>query len=60
MADYIPIVAIFKKDVTTMTLTLQCILFKVHQYNAEIRYKPGPELHIADWLSRHSHTKNKD
>ena len=25
-----------------------------------IIYKLGPELFIADWLSRHNHTENKD
>ena len=25
-----------------------------------ISYKPGPDLYIADWLSFHNHTKNRD
>ena len=25
-----------------------------------IIYKPGPELLMKDWLSRHNHSKNKD
>ena len=23
-------------------------------------YKPGPDLFMADWLSRHNHSKNKE
>ena len=25
-----------------------------------IIYKPGPDLFMADWLSRHNHSENKD
>ena len=25
-----------------------------------ILYKPGPDLYIADWLSRNHHVENKD
>ena len=31
-------------------------------YSGKVRiiYKPGPDLFIADWLSRHNHTENTD
>ena len=53
-------VAIFKKDVATLSQRLQCILLKIHQYRERIIYKPGPDLFVADWLSKHYHKENKD
>ena len=32
----------------------------MHQYRVRIIYKPGPDLFIADWLSRQNHKENKD
>ena len=32
----------------------------IHQYWVYIIYKPGPDLYIADWLSRNNHTEGKD
>ena len=39
---------------------MQCILLKIHQYQAQIIYKTGPEIVIADWLLRHNHVEGKD
>ena len=50
----------FKKDVTTLSQCIQCILLKIHQYRVWIIYKLGPEIVIADWLSWHSHVEGKD
>ena len=50
----------FKKDVAILSQCIQCILLKIHQYRVQIIYKPGPEIFIADWLSRHNHTEGKD
>ena len=55
-----PLVSMFKKDVATLSQCIQCILLKIHQYRAQIIYKPGPEIFIVDWLSRHNHTEGKD
>ena len=54
------IVPIFKKDVATLSQRIQRILLRIHQFWVRISYKPGPELFIADWLSRHNLTENKD
>ena len=35
-------------------------MLKIHQYRVQIIYKPGPDIFIVDWLSRHSHTEGKD
>ena len=52
--------AVFKKDVATLSQRIQCILLRIHQLQLRIVYKPGPDLFIADLLSRHYHTENKD
>ena len=60
ITDHKPLVSMFKKDVATLLQCIQCILLKIHQYRAQIIYKPGPEIFIADWLSWHNHTEGKD
>ena len=55
-----PLVSMFKKDVATLSQCIQHILLKIHQYRVQIIYKPGPEIFIADWLSRHNHAEGKD
>ena len=60
ITDHKPLVATLKKDVATLSQRLQRILLRMHQYRMIIIYKPGPDLFIADWLSRQNHGKNKD
>ena len=55
-----PLVAIFKKEVVTLSQRIQCILLRIHQYKIKVIYKPGPEIFIADCLSHHTHKENKD
>ena len=59
ITDHKPLVAMFKKDVVTLLQHIQCILLKIHQYRVRIIYKPGPEIFIADWLSRNNHMEGK-
>ena len=35
-------------------------MLKIHQYRVQIIHKPGPDIFIADWLSRHNHIEGKD
>ena len=35
-------------------------LLRIHQYRVRIIYKPGPDVFIADWLSRQNHKENRD
>ena len=35
-------------------------MLKIHQYHIQIIYKPGPQIFIADWLSRQNHKEGKD
>ena len=58
--DHKLLVFMFKKDVAMLLQCIQCILLKIHQYRVQIMYKPGPDIFIADWLSRHNHIEGKD
>ena len=60
ITDHKPLVAIFKKDVATLSQRLQGILLKIHQYRVKIMYKSGPDLFTVDWISRQNHKENKD
>ena len=60
ITDHKLLVSMFKKDVATLSQCIQHILLKIHQYRVQIIYKHGPEIFIADWLSRHNHTEGKD
>ena len=53
ITDHKPLVSIFKEDMSTLLQRLQQILHRIHQYRFKIIYKPGPNLFIADWLSKH-------
>ena len=54
-----PLTTIFKMDVT-LSQRLWQILLRKHQYKVRIIYKPGPDLFIADWLSKKNHNEDKD
>ena len=60
ITDHKPLVSMFNKDVATLSQCIQHILLKIHQYRVQIIYKPGPDIFIADWLSRHNHMEGKD
>ena len=60
ITDHKPLVSMLKKDVATLSQHIWHILLKIHQYRVQIIYKPGPEIFIADWPSRHNHTEGKD
>ena len=59
ITDNKPLVAILKRHGNTVTETTQNSA-KIHQYIVIIIYKPGPDLFIADWLSRQNHKESKD
>ena len=60
ITDHKPLIAMFKKDVATLSQHIQCILLKAYQYRDQIIYKPGNDIFIADWLSRYNHIEGKD
>ena len=56
-----PLIAIFKKkDIATLSQRLQKILLRIHQYRLRMIYNCEADFFMADWLSRHNHSKNKD
>ena len=58
--DHKLLVAVFKKDVASLSHKLQRILLCFHQYSIRNLYQPGPQLFIAHWLSRHNNETNRD
>ena len=60
ITDHKLLVTIFKKDVATLSQRFWQILLKNYQYRVRIIYNPGPDLFIADWLSRQNYSKDKD
>ena len=59
LKDHKPLVAIFKKDIAMLSQRIQWILLRVYQYRVRIIYKSGPDLSIADLLSRQTTRRTK-
>ena len=51
-SDHKPLETICKKPLVTAPKCLQRLLLRLQQYDVEIGYKPGPEMYLADTLSR--------
>ena len=64
ITDHKPLVAVFSKDMATLLQRLLWLyylgLLRIHQYRVMIMYKHGPDLFIADRLSRQNYKGNKD
>ena len=50
--DHKPLVAITQKPLATAPKRLQRLLLRLNQYTVKIQYMPGPQLYVADTLSR--------
>ncbi|CAH8560353.1 unnamed protein product [Dicrocoelium dendriticum] len=50
--DHKPLVSIANKPLHVVPRRLQRMLIRLQKYDLEIVYRPGPEMHIADTLSR--------
>ena len=50
-SDHKPLETICKKPLVKAPKRLQGLLLRLQQYDVEIRYKPGPEMYLADNLS---------
>lgn len=50
--DHKPLVAIMDKPLATAPKRLQRLLLRLNRYTVKIKYMPGPELYLADTLSR--------
>ena len=53
-SDHKQLAAISNKPLRSAPKRLQGMLLKVHKYDVSILYKPGPEMYLADALSRDS------
>ena len=60
ITDQMPLVVILSKYMAMLCQQWQHIMLRIHQYRVHIIYKPGPDLHVTDWLSWNNHTENKD
>ena len=50
-SDHKPLETTSKKPLATAPKCLQRLLLQLQQYDAEIHYKPGTEMYLADNLS---------
>lgn len=50
--DHKPLISIFNKPLLSAPKRLQSMLLTLQNYNLKVVYKPGPEMHISDTLSR--------
>lgn len=50
--DHKPLVMISRKPLSAAPKRLQRLLLALHNYDVDIRYKPGKEMFLADTLSR--------
>ena len=53
------LVAIFKKGVAILSHVIQQILLRIHWYRVRSICRPGPDLFMADWLSRQNYKGTK-
>ena len=60
ITDHKPLLSLLKKDVSTASPRLQRLLLRIHRYRVSMTYRPGKDMHLADFLSRSSHQPNKD
>ena len=53
-SDHKPLEFIFQKSVLSAPCRLQRMLLRLQRYNIAVQYKPGPQMYVADHLSRAS------
>lgn len=51
-SDHKPLEIIHKKCLTSAPKRLQRMLLRLQKFDIDIQYKPGPQMHMADALSR--------
>ena len=50
--DHKPLTSIFSKPLLTAPKRLQSMMLTLQNYSLKVVYKPGPDMHISDTLSR--------
>ena len=58
-SDHKPLESISLKDLSQAPARLQRMLLRIQSYDVEIKYRPGPEMQIADFLSRYRPREGK-
>ena len=53
-SDHKPLQSIFRKSLLEAPCRLQRMMLRLQRYNLDVKYKPGPQMYIADHLSRAS------
>lgn len=56
--DHKPLESIFKKSVLSAPCRLQRMLLRLQRFNLNVNYKPGPQMYLADHLSRAPQTED--
>ncbi|XP_063384581.1 uncharacterized protein K02A2.6-like isoform X1 [Cydia fagiglandana] len=56
--DHKPLVAIMNKDINKISARLQRMVLKLLKYEFDIKYIPGSQMYVADYLSRHYNSTN--
>lgn len=50
--DHKPLITLQKKPIGQVPKRLQRMFLRLQKYKLDIHYLPGPQMYIADWLSR--------
>jgi transposase InsO family protein len=50
--DHLPLIGLLKKDINTLSPRLAAMCLELLSYPVELKYRPGPEMVLADTLSR--------
>ena len=59
VSDHKPLQSIMRKPLNLAPKRLQGMMLKVFQYDVELEYQPGKDMHIADLLSRQHLPENE-
>ncbi|KAL1446513.1 hypothetical protein WDU94_015619 [Cyamophila willieti] len=59
-SDHKPLESIFLQDLSKVTTRLQRMRLRLMKYELNVKYLPGKEMIIADYLSRHFLQTNED
>lgn len=54
LTDHKPLMAIFTKPILSSPKRLQRMRLRLQKFSLKVEYKPGPQMHISDTLSRAS------
>ena len=51
-SDHKPLIPIFRKPIHKVPKRLQGMLLRLQKYNLKVEFRPGVQMHIANWLSK--------